>query len=74
MYMLANVIDAINQNTFVLVSANSKRKPKRPEPIMRPSVKQKQKAPGGGLFAQMARMAFNNSLGKKDTDGGTGRF
>jgi hypothetical protein len=74
MYMLANVIDAINQNTYVLVSANSKRKPKRPEPIPRPA-KQKSKKPGGGLFAQMARTAFMNSQAAKKgtTDGGTGR-
>lgn len=36
-YLLASVIDAINQNTFAFVSANSKRKPKAPEPVSRPT-------------------------------------
>lgn len=36
-YLLANVVDAINYNTYALVSANAKRKPKAPVPTERPS-------------------------------------
>ena len=35
-YLLASVIDAVNQNTWVTVAANSKRRPKQPKPIPRP--------------------------------------
>lgn len=38
-YLLANVIDAINQNTYAFIAANSKRKPKAPKPVPRPSAK-----------------------------------
>jgi hypothetical protein len=41
-YQMANIIDAINNNTYVLTAANSKRKPKAPKPSYRPS-KAKQK-------------------------------
>ena len=35
-YLMASVVDAINQNTYAFVSANSKKKPKAPEPVKRP--------------------------------------
>lgn len=35
-YQMANIIDAINNNTYVLTAANSKRKPKAPKPTYRP--------------------------------------
>lgn len=58
-YMLANVVDAIQQNTFAFVSANSKKKPKAPQPVERPSEKKKKSNPLQNKFAAMARMAYN---------------
>lgn len=36
-YQLANLIDAVNNNTYVLTAANSKKKPKQPKPTYRPT-------------------------------------
>jgi hypothetical protein len=36
-YLMASIVDAIQQNTYAFISANSKRKPKAPEPVKRPS-------------------------------------
>lgn len=36
-YLLASLIDAVQQNTYAFISANSKRKPKAPEPVSRPT-------------------------------------
>jgi hypothetical protein len=55
MYMLANVLDAVRENTYAFVAANSKRKPKTPEPTQRPEKQQKRKS---NLFANMARAAW----------------
>lgn len=75
LYMLANIVDAIKENTYVLVSANSKRKPKVPDPIDRPTAKKSKNSPMASRFAAMARIAFNSSTKrKKEKDGsGTGR-
>lgn len=35
-YLLAGVLDAVNQLAWMTAAVNSKRKPKRPEPIPRP--------------------------------------
>lgn len=35
-YLIAGLIDSVNQNTWVTVAANSKKKPKQPKPIPRP--------------------------------------
>lgn len=53
-YLLASVLDAIRENTYAFVSANSKRKPSAPEPTPRPEAKRKK----SGVFAAMARAAF----------------
>lgn len=51
-YLRASLIDAVNVNTHVLISANSKRKPKAPEPMYRPdNMKPKKKA---NMFSVMA--------------------
>ena len=42
-YLLANVIDALNQVVWVQVAVNSKRKPKQPKPVPRPGQAQKKK-------------------------------
>jgi hypothetical protein len=36
-YQLANILDAIHHNTYVLTAANSKKKPKAPKPTYRPT-------------------------------------
>lgn len=41
-YQIANLTDAVNYNTFVLTSANSKRKPKAPKPTYRPQKERRQ--------------------------------
>jgi len=35
-YQLATLIDAVNYNTYAVIAANSKRKPKEPKPAYRP--------------------------------------
>lgn len=35
-YQMANLTDAVNNNTYVVTAANSKRKPKQPKPSYRP--------------------------------------
>lgn len=57
-YMLANIVDAVQQNTFAFVSANSKKKPKAPEPVERPAQKKQKSNPRQNTFAAMARMAY----------------
>jgi hypothetical protein len=52
LYMLANLLDAVRENTYAFVAANSKKKPKAPEPVQRPEKQQKKKT---SLFAAMAR-------------------
>lgn len=60
MYMLANLIDAVKENTHVFVSANSKRKPKAPKPMPRPETKGAKKNQNN-MFAAMARAAYVNA-------------
>lgn len=55
--MLADLIDAVQHNTYAFVAANSKRKPKVPTPYERPTKKAKQKV---SLFAAMARRHYKN--------------
>lgn len=63
MYMLANIVDAVKENTHVFVSAHSKRRPQPPKPMPRPATK-KTTNPMANRFATMARMAYLK--GKKD--------
>jgi hypothetical protein len=42
-YLLASVIDAVNQMVWVTVAANSKKAPKPPKPIPRPGAQEKEK-------------------------------
>lgn len=58
MYMLANIVDAIKENTHVFVSANSKRRPQPPKPMPRPTTKTAE--PMANSFAAMARAAYMN--------------
>lgn len=53
-YQMATVIDAINNNTYVLTAANSKKKPKAPKPAYRPS---KEKAKSQNAFRTQLEMA-----------------
>lgn len=51
-YLTTSLIDAVKENTFAFISANSKKKPKAPEPSYRPEkVKAKKKA---NMFSVMA--------------------
>lgn len=57
-HLLASVIDAINNNTYVLVRANSKKgKSAAPKPVPRPETRKATKSAGQSKFALMARMA-----------------
>ncbi|KGI82066.1 hypothetical protein IL38_07050 [Actinopolyspora erythraea] len=57
-YLLASLVDAVRENTFVLASAHSdKKKPKPPEPIPRP--KDKSKEAKTNPFAAMAAQRIN---------------
>jgi hypothetical protein len=48
-YLLANVIDAVNQVSWVVAQSNSKRKVPVPKPVERPG--QRRKKDGWGEFA-----------------------
>lgn len=54
-YQTAELIDAVRENTWAFVCANTKRAPKRPTPTWRPAAKKKT-----NLFAAMARQAYNS--------------
>jgi len=55
MYMMANLYDAIKENTYVtMAAAGPKRKPKPPEPFQRPGKEKK----SNNLFVAMARAAW----------------
>ena len=56
-YLMASVIDAIQQNTYAFIAANSKRKPKAPEPVKRPSKNGPQKDGANNLFRQQLAAA-----------------
>jgi hypothetical protein len=53
-YQMANILDAINHNTYVLTAANSKKKPKAPKPVYRPA---KTKAKPQNAFRTQLEMA-----------------
>ena len=52
-YLLANVIDALNQVVWVLVATNSKRKPKQPKPVPRPGQAKQKKISWGDLGSSL---------------------
>ena len=61
MYMMANLFDAISQNTYVTVAAASgKKKPAKPKPMERPQMKV-QRTKGKNSFAAVALQMMNNS-------------
>ena len=72
-YLLANLIDAVNSNTYAFVSAHSKRKPKAPEPFTRPKSKVKKKNPLANKFAAMARIAYQSNKKRSKANDGSGR-
>lgn len=78
LYMMANLLDAVRENTYVLVAANSKRKPEAPKPFERPTTKtktpeKKKLSPAQSVFAAMARREYRSGRKKDATDGGSGR-
>ncbi|AIG78467.1 Hypothetical protein AJAP_28145 [Amycolatopsis japonica] len=52
-YLLADLVDAVQFNTHAFISANSKKKPKPPQPFDRPESRAKRKR-GSNSFAAMA--------------------
>lgn len=52
-YLRAAMVDAIRENTYAFIAANSKRKPKPPEPIERPDKTSKRRQ-NKNAFAVMA--------------------
>lgn len=68
-YMLAHLIDAVRENTYAFICANSKRKPKAPKPVDRPTVKT---PASGNQFAAMARLAHARGKKKGTTANGSG--
>lgn len=59
-YLAALLVDAVTQHTYAFVAANSKRRPKAPEPVPRPEKTTRKKT---GMFAAMvaARKAARTS-------------
>jgi len=70
-YLLASVIDAINANTHAFVSANSKRKPKRPKQVTTPMDK-KRKAEKPNLFAMTVKNKLDELKNPNIKRGGFG--
>lgn len=69
---MANLIDAVQIDTWAFIKANSKKSPKKPEPFERPTTKKKVgKDPSNNMFMAMARATFNKS--RKGADDRTGR-
>lgn len=62
-YLLTQLIDSVRENTWVLIAANSKKKPKHPEPMPRPKVDAPKKK---NQFAAMARAAYRKGAVKHD--------
>ena len=62
-YLTAQLIDSVRENTWVLIAANSKKKPKHPEPMPRPKVDAPKKT---NQFAAMARAAYRKGAVKHD--------
>lgn len=59
-YILTNILDAIQHNTYALVSANSQKKVTAPEPAWRPDTAQRRKdkqRSKANPFAQMLQAA-----------------
>lgn len=50
-WMLANIVDALNQVAWIVLATNSKKRPKRPKPFPRPGVKQKKGGLAGAMWA-----------------------
>lgn len=64
-YLLAQLIDAVNQTTYVTVAANSgRKKPSRPKPVDRPESVVKRKR-GTNSFARMAGMRIKQARDRK---------
>lgn len=66
-YQRAAMIDAVRENTFAFISANSKRKPTPPEPTYRPKEKAAKKRNTGqpNLFAQRLSAARKAKAAKR---------
>jgi hypothetical protein len=52
-YLLASLVDAMRENTYAFVLANSKKRVPEPDPVQRPESAAKQR-PKNNAFAQMA--------------------
>lgn len=59
-YLLAQLIDSVRENTWAFVAANSKKRPKQPQPIPRPEKNVTKKK---NQFAAMARAAYRKQSG-----------
>lgn len=59
-YLMAQLVDSVRENTWVLAAVNSKKKPKRPDPLERPG---KSGATKKNQFAALARAAYKGKRG-----------
>ena len=66
-HLLASVIDAVNENTWVLAAVNSKRKPPRPDAMPRPGARKRRTGPG---LLDMARDAYREQRQQEGADSG----
>lgn len=60
LYQLATLIDAVNYNTYAVIAANSKRKPKEPKPVYRP--KKEGNRQSNNMFRTQLEMAKQRKL------------
>lgn len=70
-YLLARLVDALNENTFAFIAANSKKKPRRPKPVELPDHRaQRKQYPNG--FAAIAAERIRAARETKRSSGGDG--
>lgn len=70
-YMTADLIDLLNTSIYVTVAANSKKKPKQPEPYTRPGANKRQEKANSFRAMAAARLAALKQR-KANSNGGTG--
>jgi len=70
--MIADLIDAMRENTHAFVSANSKGKPKAPEPYERPDHKRNKNKGSGGGFRAIAAAQMNAAQKRRSSNGEAG--
>jgi hypothetical protein len=70
-YLTASLIDSVNDVAYAVVAANSKKKPKAPQPFPRPEQTVNSRR-GAGSFAAMATSLLQSAKERKAQGNGEG--